>query len=317
MRVLITGMGSELGTRVALLLEETAGVGEIAGIDVDPPRRRLRRAVFHRIDLRDRRRVRAVVRDYEPQAVVHLGIEEPDARSAPRVAAERTSAGTLVVLGQAAESGSLEQVVVRSGIEVYGRRRGCVTVPDETVPPNPTSGFGRVLLEAERVAAAAGRAAGAPVAALRFAPVVGPHFPSPLGRVLRLPLVPFAALADPPFSLVHQEDAAMAVVAALLAGVDGPVNVVGAGAATAAQAARLGGRVPLPVSGPAWPLLRRASELLGAPLPDHVVELLRRGRTADGSACADRLGVAPEQTTLDVVKAVFEWAPVTPLRLAA
>jgi UDP-glucose 4-epimerase len=172
-----------------------------------------------------------------------------------------------------------------------------------------------VLLATERLAVAAGRAAGVPVASLRLGPVVGPHVPSPLGRYLRLPAVPFAVLADPAFSVVHQEDAARAMVAALLHDVDGPVNVVAPGAVTAAQAARLGGRVPIPVAGPGWPIVRRAAELLGAPVPDHLVELLRRGRAADGHHAVAALGLVPEHATTDVVKAVFEWAPVTPLRL--
>jgi len=42
MRVLVTGMGGELGTRVAQLLEPRPEVDEIAGFDFMPPRRRLR-----------------------------------------------------------------------------------------------------------------------------------------------------------------------------------------------------------------------------------------------------------------------------------
>ena len=42
-RVLITGMGGELGSLVAALAENTDWAGEILGIDVDPPRRLLKR----------------------------------------------------------------------------------------------------------------------------------------------------------------------------------------------------------------------------------------------------------------------------------
>lgn len=312
-RVLVTGMGGDLGTRVALALEETGTAGELVGTDVDPPRRRLRTAHFHRIDPRDRRRLVALVREVAPEVVVHLGVYEPDARAAGDAAAAMTASAAVAVLGAAAETGRLRAVVVRSGIEVYGRRRGAVTVPDESVPPDPTTAFGRSLLEVERVAAAASRVADVPVTALRFAPLAGPHVPSPLARLLRLPVVPFELLADPPFVLLHPADAAAAVVAAVKVQVAGPVNVVGAGAVTAAQAARLGGRIPLPVTGPAWLAVRRLAELAGAPVPDHVLELLRRGRAADGTAAREWLGVAPEQSTLDVVKAVYEWAPVAVL----
>ena len=43
--------------------------------------------------------------------------------------------------------------------------------------------------------------------------------------------------------------------------------------------------------------------------------MLRRGRAADGHRAVADLGLTPEHSTVDVVKAVFEWAPVTPLQL--
>jgi UDP-glucose 4-epimerase len=313
-RVLISGMGGELGTRVALLLEEQPWVSGITGMDVEPPRRRLRRSEFHRIDPRDRARTVSAVRHAHPDLVLHLGVYEPNARSSPRSAQRRTHDAAVNVLGAAAELPNLRGIVVRSGIEIYGRKRGAPTRPDEGVEPAPTSPFGCSLAEVEAVAAAAGRTADVPVTAVRCAPLVGPHFPSPLGRYLRLPVVPVHALADPPFSLLHQEDAARAFVAALRAAHDGPVNVVAPGAVTAFQAARLGGRVPLPLVGPEWVVARGFAELLGSPVPPHLVELLQRGRTADGSSCASLIGVAPQTSTLDVVKALYEWATVTHLR---
>jgi UDP-glucose 4-epimerase len=208
MRVLITGMGAELGARVASLLEATRWATEIMGLDAEPPRRRLRRSEFHRIDPTDRRRTVAAVREFLPEVVIHIGIFEPNARVGPALAAERTAAGALHVIGAAAELPSLRAIVVRSGIEVYGRRRGAPLRPDEESPLDPTTGFGSSLVAVEDLARSAGHAAGVPVTLVRCATVVGPHVPSPLGRLLRLPTVPFAALADPPFALCHQDDAA-------------------------------------------------------------------------------------------------------------
>lgn len=315
MKVLITGMGGELGTRVALLLEGDDRVDEIVGIDVDPPRRRLRRSRFLRIDPRDRRRMAEAVQAEAPAAVVHLGIYEPHARSVPDSSRARTINGSLAGLGAAARAGRLERIVVRSGIEVYGRRHGAPLVPDEDVPPDPTSPFGHTLLRTEAVAASAGEVAGVPVTALRYGPLVGPHFPSPLGRYLRLPVVPFSLLADPPFSMLHQEDAAAAAVAALFSGYDGPVNVVGRGAVTASKAARMGRRIPLPLFGPEWVIARRLAELAGSPVADHVLELMHRGRCANGTRTEEILGVTPAYSTPDIVKDLYEWAPVTHLRV--
>lgn len=313
-RVLITGMGGELGTRVALLLEEQKSIEAIAGLDIDPPRRRLRRTEFHRVDPRDRARMVQRVREFEPTCVVHLGVYEPNARSTPRGAADRTAAGSIAALGAAAESGTLESIVVRSGLEIYGRRRNSATRPDESVAPDPTTAFAHSLLHTESVASAAAAAADVPVTALRFASLVGPHFPSPLGRYLRMPAVPVSALNDSPFSLLHQEDAAQSILAAVKAKHDGPLNVVGPGAVTALQAARLGNRLPIPTMGPGWRLARRVAELAGAPVPDHVFEMLTRGRTADGSQARSALDFEPRFRTPDVVRDLFEWASVTYLR---
>ncbi|HEX7522304.1 MAG TPA: NAD-dependent epimerase/dehydratase family protein [Acidimicrobiia bacterium] len=314
MRVLVTGMGGELGTRVAQLLEQRSDVDEIVGVDFVPPRRRLLRSEFRRIDPRDSDKLAAFVTDYAPTVVAHYGVYEPDSRLDQREAAEATASGTLVALEAAARGGRLLRVAVRSGLTVYGRGPGRPAVPDESVQPAPTTPYGRTCLEVEAIATGLGRGHGIPVSLLRMAPVVGSHVPSPLGRLLRLPAVPVPALADPPFSLLHQEDAARAMVEALCRGYDGPLNIVGPGAASPWQVVRLGGRVPVPMLGPSWKLACRVAELAGAPVPPHVLELMQRGRTADGSRAIEALGLAPMRSTQEVCAELYEWATVTALR---
>jgi UDP-glucose 4-epimerase len=315
-RVLLTGMGGELGTRMAQLLEERADVAEIVGVDIVPPRRRLRRSEFHRIDPRDRDRLVDFVTELAPTAVAHYGVYEPDSRVGPREAEALTEASTVAALGAAARAGKLERVVVRSGLEVYGRGRQHPLVPDEDAAPAPTTPYGRSCLDVETMAVGLGRRRGVPVAALRLAPVVGSHVPSPLGRLLRLPAVPVPALADPAFSLLQQEDAARAMVAALALGYDGPLNVVGPGAASPWQAVRLGGRVPVPVAGPAWEIARRVAEVAGSPVPPHVLELLRLGRAGDGARAVEELRLGELTPTQDVCTELYRWATVTPIRHA-
>ena len=65
-RVLVSGMGGELGSLVASLLEAEPWVGSILGIDDAPPRRRLRRSEFHLIDPGDRQRIVDVVTAFDP-----------------------------------------------------------------------------------------------------------------------------------------------------------------------------------------------------------------------------------------------------------
>ena len=72
-----------------------------------------------------------------------------------------------------------------------------------------------------------------------------------------------------------------------------PVNVVANGAITALQAARRGRRIPIPLVGPDWRIAKAISGLLGAPIPDHVIETLHRGRLADNSRMDELLGFTP------------------------
>jgi UDP-glucose 4-epimerase len=309
-RVLVTGMGGELGTRVAQLIEQRTWADDVMGVDFVPPRRRLRRAEFRRIDPRERDKLADFVQDFAPTVVAHFGVYEPASRMTPASANERTELCTIAALSAAVRAGKLEYIVVRSGLEVYGPRNPRVSVPDEEVVPQPRTAYGRSLLKVESVAKGLALVSGMPVGALRYAPVVGSHVPSPLGRLLRLPVVPVSAFSDPPFSLLHPDDAANAMVAAIERRIDGPCNIVGPGAATPWQAARLGGRVPLPVLPSFWGAVGRATEIAGAAIAPHVVELIRYGCTGDDSRMHDVLDNIDPVPTQDVLRELFDWADV-------
>lgn len=312
-RVLVSGMGGELGSLVASLLEAEPWVGALSGIDVDPPRRRLRKAEFHLIDPSDRQRIVDVVTAFNPHVLVHLAVWEPDARTHTNHARQFTADATTAILGAAAECDALESIVARSGIEVYGRARGSLTRPSESAPVHPTSDYGHMLADLERTVSEVASRVGVAACALRLATVLGPHVPSPLGRVLRQPVVPFSSLADSPFTVVEDIDAARAFVAAARRRVDQPVNVVSPGAVTTLQAILRGRRIPLPLVGPEWWVARRVSYVLGAPIPDHVQELMHRGRLAHGGAAQELLGFAPASPTADVIDRLFKWESVVRL----
>jgi UDP-glucose 4-epimerase len=309
-RVLVSGMGGELGARVASLLEDEPWVGSLEGIDADPPRHRLRRTVFHRIVPGQHDRTVDTVVAFNPHVVVHIAVWEPHARAGTATARSLTDDAATSILGAAAECRALESIIVRSGIEIYGRARGSVTRPSEQVDTNPTSTYGHMVADIEATAHAIGRRIGVSVGSLRLATVLGPHVPSALGRVLRMPAVPFSALADPPFAVIHQHDAARAFVAAARERVDEPLNIVAPGAITAFQAIRRGGRVPIPMVGPDWALARSALYLAGAPIPDHVLEMLHRGRLADTARARSVLSFAPTATTADVIEQLYRWPSV-------
>ncbi|MGZ4772602.1 MAG: NAD-dependent epimerase/dehydratase family protein [Ilumatobacteraceae bacterium] len=309
-RVLVSGMGGELGSLVASLLEAEAWVGSILGIDVDPPRRRLHRSEFHLIDPKDRQRIVDLVVPFDPHVLVHLAVWEPDARASTGVAKRLTCDAATSIISAAAECPSLQAIVVRSGIEIYGRGRGALTRPDEDAPTHPTSEYGRMVAAIETTANTVGSRVGVAVSALRLAPVLGPHVPSPLGRALRQPVVPFSMMADSAFAVTIDSDAARAFVAAAEQRPQGPLNVVAPGAITTLQAIWRGRRLPLPLFGPEWRLARHVSHLLGAPLPEHVMELIHRGRLADGSRLTQVLCLKPHVTTQQAIDRLFAWEAI-------
>jgi UDP-glucose 4-epimerase len=309
-RILVSGMGGELGSLVAAKLESEPWVGSLMGIDVDPPRRRLRRAEFHRIEPSHRDRIVDVVTAFNPHVLIHLAVWEPDARAGTAHAKQFTDAAMTATIGAAAECSALEAIVVRSGIEIYGRARNSLSRPDESVAPAPTSEYGRMVERVEAMGRSVADRIGVPVAAIRLAPVIGPHVPSPLGRLLRQSVVPFSALADPPFTVIEVDDAARAIVTAAERQASGPLNIVAPGAVTALQAILRGRRVPLPLIGPDWAIARRLSHLLGAPIPDHVAEVLHRGRLADGARAADVLGFSASTSTPEAIQRLYAWESV-------
>jgi UDP-glucose 4-epimerase len=317
-RVLVSGMGGDLGSRVVAGLEQEPWVGELVGIDVDPPRRRLHRTRFHLIAPVEHDRIVETVTAFNPHVVVHISVWEPHSRANPTAARELTDDSATSILGAAAECRALESLIVRSGIEIYGRAHGAPTRPDESADIDPTCEYGEMLAAIERTASSIGERVGVTVGAVRTATVLGPHVPSPLGRVLRMPAVPFSVLADPPFAVVEDTVAAQAYVAAAERRLAEPVNVVANGAITALQAARRGRRIPLPLVGPDWMIARTVSRLLGAPIPDHVMETLHRGRLADNGRREELLGFRPTTTTVDVIDRLYEWPTVirTPARKA-
>ncbi len=318
-RVFVSGVGGELGTLVARLLEDEPWVGSLSGIDADPPRRRLQRTTFHRIPAHDHDRIVDTITQFNPHVLIHVGVWEPDARESPRVAAALTDQAAVTVLGAAAECRALDSIIVRSGIEIYGRGPGALTRPDEDAPLRPTSEWGRTVAEIERTAASVAERVGVTVGTVRLASVLGSHVPSPLGRLLRQPVVPFNAMTDPPFAVIEHRDAARAIVAAARLQLSSPVNVVAPGAITCLHAIRRGRRIPMPLVGPQWWVARQVSHLTGAPIPDHIGEALTRGRLADNGRMQALLGITPEVGTTDVIDQLYRWPSIVrqPARVPA
>jgi len=310
MRVLVTGMGGELGTRVAQLLEEETAVTEIAGIDFVPPAppSPARRVPSHSTRLQ-RDRLRDFVLDFAPTAVAHFGVYEPASRMGPAQGrgTHRAVHGGRAVGGPRAPAASSEWCSA-AGSRCTAAGAAPRRCPTSRLPPEPATPYGQSLLQVEAVAAGLSRRHGVSVASMRYAPVVGSHVPSPIGRLLRLPVVPVPATTDPPFQLLHPEDACVAMVRALMLGYDGPLNVAGvvprargrrcgSAAVCRCQCCRGCGRGRRAWS--SWPARRSRRTSWSS---------WRSGCTGSGDRAVSELGLAPPRPTQQVLTELYQWA---------
>lgn len=300
----MVGVGSELGSLSTALLERDDTFVDILGIDVHPPRRRLRRTEFLRIEHAESAEFVRQVVAHRPDVIVHLGVWEPHARLGTNEARVATGAYGRALCEALSKLNGLARVVVRSGVEVYGATRQTC---DEHTPVAPTSTYGHMLASLESmVAEAAPR--GAVVTTMRLAPVIGAHVPSPLGRLLRLPIVPIDPLSRAKFHVVADDDAARAIAHAASHGRHEAVNVVADGAVNVSAVLRQGRRLVAPVVPHTWSLVSSLTTLVGAPLPDHVRELLQHGRLA--STIRRDLDYRPIHSTSDVISRLYSWPSV-------
>ncbi len=281
MRVLITGMGGELGTRVANLLEADESVTEIVGIDGS------RRAAAS-----------AGCRSTASSPAIGAGpctwcarstrtwcctsgstsptptSTPPRPASAPRRPPCRCSAPP-------PSCPSLQAIVVRSGIEVYGRRRGAHPARRVRRGATPPPRGARRSPTWSRWPSRPGRSPACPSPSCAAAPSWAPASRARSAATCGCPPCPWTPLIELPFCLLHQEDAAQALVAAAHVRHDGPLNVVGPGAVTASQAVLMGRRMPVPVFGPGWWAARggrRAAGRAAAAAHPRAAGARRRGR---------------------------------------
>jgi hypothetical protein len=88
------------------------------------------------------------------------------------------------------------------------------------------------------------------------------------------------------------------------------VNVVAEGSISIAQAALLGHRLAIPTIGPGWWAAKSLAKIAGAPVPEHVIELLSHGRLASNESMLHMLNFEPLHSTKQVLTRLYEWPSV-------
>jgi len=315
-RVLITGLGSFWGGRVAQALERDPEVEVVVGLDTVEPRLALERTEFVRAD-QSYSILSRIVKATRADTILHTFLIMDSTRASARALHEQNVIGTMNLLAAASAPGSsVRQLVVKSSTLVYGSSWQDPVWFREDMPriaPARTR-VERSLLEVESyIRDFAEDSPHVVVSLLRFSNVVGTDIVTPISKALRLPLTPCIFGFDPLFQFVEEDDVVRSIEFVTRRGVAGVYNVAGDGRLPWSEVASICGKrlVPLPPVGTG--IAAGALRLAGVELPPELLDLWRYGRGVDNQ----RLKAAGFEYRYTSAAAVENFAQAVRLRRAA
>ena len=307
-RVLITGVGSHLGTLLAARLERDREVETVVGIDTRRPGTELERTELHDADIRDPE-IAGLIRAAAPDTVVHNKIvRQPGPGMSSRAMHDINVIGSLQLLGACERVPSIQSIVIRGSAGIYGAEPHAPQFLGEEMTrlfPLRTR-FQRDVAEIENYFETfSRRRPQVTCTMLRYQPAIGPSLDTQITRYLSQPACPTYLGFDPRLQFVHEHDALEALLAAIRNPVRGAVNVAGHGTIGLGRMIRMAGRPPLPIAGPLFAPVTEAARRLGmGAYSGDFRRLLRYGRAVDIRRLQQEVGHEPRYST---VAAVQDW----------
>ena len=304
----VTGATGDLGRLLLPRLAEDPRVEKVIALDVAAPTA-MQKVEFRRVDLTrpgNDNELTAALKETKVQALYHLAFVNSRVRSAA-FAHELEVIGSMHVLAAAAALG-LKRLIFPSLTALYGARPNAPALITEAtlLAGCPGSRFVNDKVEVEHQLQAF-RAAHPlmQVLVLRFAPIVGPTSDNPITRWLRTRIVPTLLGFDPLWQVLHEQDAADALHAALFTEASGAFNVAADGVLPLSAVVKLSGGRAVPLPKTVLVSAMRALEALGAPtaLPP-LMDYLHYSWVADGSRAARDLRFLPKWQARDAIAAV-------------
>jgi UDP-glucose 4-epimerase len=283
-RVLVTGLATFWGGRLALALENDPEVDVIVGLDTREPTVRLERTEYVRSD-ESYSILARIVRATKVDTVLHTFLLVDSGSAPARSLHEINVIGTMNLCAAVTTPGSaVRTVVVKSSTHVYGASREDPTFFDECSARSrpPRTRVERSVLEVEQyVNDLTLDNPSMAVSLLRFGNVVGHDITTSFTRLLDRPFVPCIAGFDPQIQLLHEDDVVRALQFAMERRLEGRFNVAGQGLMPWSEIINVAGKRRWPL--PPWgtPEAARALRAMGVPLTPELLDLLRYGRGVD------------------------------------
>ena len=316
-RILITGLSTYWGGRLAQALEARPEVEAVIVVDRRPPKVELTRTEFVRV-ADTHSLIRRIVQAAEIDTVVDTRLVVDSIVTSPRLAHENNVIGTMNVLAACGGPDSpVRKVVFKSSGAFYGAEQddpGFFTEAMGRKHPAHTP-IERDIAEAERsVRDFAARNPQTTVTVLRFAQGLGPALRTAVSGLLDLPVVPMILGFDPRMQFVHEDDIAGCLEHAVRHDLDGAHNCAGDGVLALTEVASLLGKLPAPLL-PPWGTGLAAAALSRAGvvrIPPELVNLLRFGRALDNRRMK-ATGYRFRYTTRETVLKLREHQHLAPL----
>jgi UDP-glucose 4-epimerase len=308
-RVLVTGLSSFWGGKLAQTLERDPSIEVIVGVSPDDPTCELQRTEFVRVGTQHAL-LRRIVQAAEIDTVVDSRLIVDSTTASARAAHEANVIGTMNILAACSGPDSpVRKVVFKSSTHYYGCEQDDPAFFTERMqrPHPPRTGIERDIVEAEKaVLSFAERNPGVTVTTLRFCNGLGPDLRTGHTALLSLPVVPSILGFDPRYQFIHEDDIVGVLEHAVREDLPGIYNAAGDGVLVLSEVADLLGK-PLAPLLPPWGTGLAAAPLkaLGLNLSPEMLRQLRFGRAVDNRKLK-AAGAPLRHTTRETVQAFAE-----------
>ncbi|MEA2347297.1 MAG: UDP-glucose 4-epimerase [Thermoleophilaceae bacterium] len=315
-RVLITGISTYWGGRLAQALEQRPEIEAVIGVDSKDPTRELERTEFVRVGTQHAL-LRRIVLAAEIDTVVDTRLLVDSTVASARDTHENNVVGTMNILAACAGADStVRKFVFKSSSHYYGAEQDDPAFFTEAMrrPHPPQTAIERDIVEAEAaVRDFASKNADVELTLLRFANVLGPDVKTSHTKLFSLPVVPMLLGFDPRYQFVHEDDVVGALAHAVTSDLPGTFNVAADGVLSFTEVVGLLGKSYVPIlppigTGLAATLARR----LGLEIPPEMLGQLRFGRGMDNRRFKST-GFGYRYTTREAVIRLGEYMRLHPI----